>query len=151
MTDTRGCAETLDANLHYHGTATSAAHLPCLHLALQGRAALVGGDVVHQRLYIGNGSDRQQIHAEDDAPAGHVLGGDLAPPTRGCTQVDAHLRRAKEVILLVDLERGHGKRGKSLSLEGTKLRAVQAVGGQVALILHGLCWPLRAPTTDTHH
>lgn len=63
---------------------------------------------MHQRLDIGNGSNRQQIHAEDDAPAGHVLGSDLAPPARGGTQVDAHLRGAEEVILLVDLETAQG-------------------------------------------
>lgn len=56
-----------------------------------------------QRLDIRDGSDGQQIHAENDAPAGHVLGGDLAPPARGGTQVDAHLRRTEKVILLVDL------------------------------------------------
>lgn len=103
LTDKQVAAETFDTILHYRGTA-SAAYLPCLHLALQGRAALVGGDVVDQRLDIGNGSNRQQVYAENDAPAGHVLRSDLTPPTRGGTQVDAHLRRAKEVILLVDLE-----------------------------------------------
>lgn len=60
---------------------------------------------MNQRLHVWDGSDRQQIHAENDAPAGHVLGGDLAPPAGGGAQVDAHLRRAEEVILLVDLKR----------------------------------------------
>lgn len=98
-------AQRFTATIHFHGTASAAAYLPCLHLAFQGCAALIGSDVVHQSLDIGDGSNRQQIYAENDAPSGHVLGSDLTPPTRGGTKVDAHLRRAKEVILLVDLER----------------------------------------------
>lgn len=79
------------------------AHLPSLHLALEGRAALVRGDVVHKRLHVRDGADRQQVHAEDDAPARHVLGGHLAPPAGGSAQVDANLGRTEEVIFLVDL------------------------------------------------
>lgn len=85
-------------------------HFPCLHLALKGSSTLVGSDIVHQSLHVGNWADREQVHTEDDAPSRHELSGDLAPPARGSAQVNAHLRRAEEVILLVDLVIGAGER-----------------------------------------
>lgn len=48
-------------------------YLPCLHLALQRSAALVGGDIVDERLHVGDGPNGQQINTENDASARHEL------------------------------------------------------------------------------
>lgn len=78
-------------------------YLPCLHLALERSAALVGGDIVDERLYVGDGPNGQQINTQNDASARHELRCNLAPSAWGRTEVDADLRRAEKVILLVDL------------------------------------------------
>lgn len=68
---------------------------------------------MHQGLHIGNGADWQQVDAEDYASARHILRSNLTPPSRSSTQVNADLRRAEEVILLVDLMMHGGGWGKS--------------------------------------
>lgn len=94
---------TLSSEVFFLRLYAPTAHLPRLHLALQSRAALVRGDVVNQGLHVWDGANWQQIDSENYAPTGHVLCGNLTPPTGGSAQIDADLRRAEKVILLVDL------------------------------------------------
>jgi hypothetical protein len=108
------------------------------HLPLDGRAALGGGDVVHQGLDVRDGADGEEVHPEDDAVGRHVLGSHLAPPPGGRAQVDADARAGEEVVLAVDLD----------ELEGGA-RAVALLLGQVVVLVAVV--PLLALQVLLHH
>lgn len=58
---------------------------------------------MYKCLDVGNGADGQQVYAQYDAPAGHILGRHLAPTPRRRTEVNADLCTAEKIIFLVDL------------------------------------------------
>jgi len=82
--------------------------LPCLEVATNGRAALVGGNVALEGDCFRDGLDWRKIDTNDQTLDRHGLGGDLHPRTGRGTQIDKTSRLLEEAIFLVQLDQLEG-------------------------------------------
>jgi hypothetical protein len=118
--------------------------LPCLEVAANGRAALVGGNVALKGDCFRNGLNWRKIDTNDQTLDRHGLGGDLHPRTGRGTQIDETSRLLEEAILLVQLDQLEGGTGAVALLFGemvvfiqTRFRVLE--GERVSVLLMCMC------------